>query len=54
MEENYQTTVVPVNCEQLRREDVLKILESVLYEFPIERVEFLSRNGRKCSPLIIR
>ena len=40
MEENYQTTVVPVNCEQLRREDVLKILESVLYEFPIERVEF--------------
>lgn len=24
MEENYQTTVVPVNCEQLRREDVLK------------------------------
>ena len=40
MEENYQTTVVPVNCEQLRREDVLKILESVLYEFPIERMEF--------------
>lgn len=31
---------MPVNCEQLRREDVLKILESVLYEFPIERVEF--------------
>lgn len=40
MEEKYQTTVVPVNCEQLRREDILKILECVLYEFPIERVEF--------------
>ena len=40
MEKKYQTTAVPVNCEQLRREDVLKILESVLYEFPIERVEF--------------
>ena len=31
MEKKYQTTAVPVNCEQLRREDVLKILESVLY-----------------------
>lgn len=40
LEEKYQTTVVPVNCEQLRREDILKILESVLYEFPVERVEF--------------
>ena len=28
MEENYQTTVVPVNCEQLRREDVLKIAQA--------------------------
>ena len=38
--EKYQTPVIPVNGEQLRRDDVLKILESVLYEFPINRVEF--------------
>lgn len=36
----YQVTVLPVNCEQLRKEDILHILESVLYEFPIARVDF--------------
>ncbi len=40
LEEKYGTTVVPVNCEQLRKEDIIRILESVLYEFPVERVEF--------------
>ena len=32
MQEKYHVAVVPVNCEQLRREDVMKILEEVLYE----------------------
>lgn len=36
----YKTPVIPVNCEQLRKEDVYKILEQILYEFPIIRVEF--------------
>ncbi len=40
MQEKYHVAVVPVNCEQLRREDVMKILEEVLYEFPVARVEF--------------
>ena len=40
LQEKYGTTVIPVSCEQLRREDIIKILESVLYEFPVERVEF--------------
>lgn len=38
--EKYQIPVIPANCEQLRRDDALKILETVLYEFPINRVEF--------------
>ena len=29
-----------VNCEQLRREDITKILEKILYEFPIRQLEF--------------
>ncbi len=29
-----------VNCEQLRKEDILDILEEVLYEFPITSIEF--------------
>lgn len=40
LQEKYQTAVIPVNCEQLRKEDVYKILESMLYEFPVARVEF--------------
>ena len=40
LREKYQTAVIPVNCEQLRRDDVCKILESILYEFPVARVEF--------------
>lgn len=41
MQEKYQTPVVAANCEQLRKDDVNRILESVLYEFPISRVEFM-------------
>ena len=40
MREKYKTAVVPVNCEQLRKDDVFRILESILYEFPVARVEF--------------
>lgn len=36
----YKVTVLPVNCEQLRKDDILHILESILYEFPIARVDF--------------
>lgn len=40
LREKYQTAVVPVNCEQLRKDDVYKILEGILYEFPVSRVEY--------------
>ncbi len=40
MMEKYQTPVIPVNCEQLRKEDINKILESILYEFPMVKMEF--------------
>ena len=33
-------TALTVNCEQLRRDDVLRILEQILYEFPVTAVEF--------------
>jgi len=36
----YKTTVLPVNCEQLRKEDMMKILETILYEFPVQRISF--------------
>ena len=36
----YGVTVLPVNCEQLRKEDIHRILEQILYEFPISVMEF--------------
>lgn len=40
MEEKYGVAVLPVNCEQLRREDITRILEQMLYEFPLVKLEF--------------
>lgn len=36
----YGTTVMPVNCDQLRREDILDIMKHVLLEFPLSSVGF--------------
>lgn len=38
--EQYQVTAMTVNCEQLRKEDIIRILEQILYEFPISAMEF--------------
>lgn len=40
LKEKYQTEVLPVNCEQLKKEDILRILEHMLYEFPVAEVDF--------------
>lgn len=40
LQEKYQVSVLPVNCEQLRKDDVIRILEKILYEFPIRQLEF--------------
>ncbi|MCD8082292.1 MAG: stage IV sporulation protein A, partial [Clostridiales bacterium] len=40
LEEKYGVTVLPVNCEQLKKEDICRILESVLKEFPVTEVDF--------------
>ncbi|HIT91118.1 MAG TPA: stage IV sporulation protein A [Candidatus Merdenecus merdavium] len=40
MEIAYGVSTIPVNCEQLRKDDIHKIMERVLYEFPIARLEF--------------
>lgn len=40
MEKEYQTTVIPVNCKQMRVEDIHEILESILMEFPIREIRY--------------
>ena len=40
LEEKYGRPVVAVNCKQMQKSDIVKILESVLLEFPVTTVEF--------------
>lgn len=40
IEEKYEVSAMPVNCEQLREEDIHYIMQSVLFEFPISEVQF--------------
>ena len=39
-EKEYQVTALPVNCEQLREEDIHRIMENVLFAFPVTEVKF--------------
>ena len=36
----YGVTALPMNCQQMKREDVQLILENLLYEFPVSVMEF--------------
>lgn len=40
LEEKYSVAVLPVNCEQMKLNDVQQILQEALYEFPVSQVEF--------------
>ena len=40
LKNKYGVTVLPVNCEQLKKEDIYHILEQVLKEFPVTEVDF--------------
>lgn len=40
LRKKYEISVLSVNCEQLRKDDVSRILEKILYEFPIVQMEF--------------
>ena len=40
LEAKYGVSAMAVNCDQLRKEDILQMLEKILYEFPLQQVEF--------------
>ncbi len=40
LETKYRVSVLPVNCEQLRKEDIFRILQMVLDEFPVTQINF--------------
>ncbi len=40
LSEKYDVTVLPLNCSQLREEDIHTTLEKVLHEFPLREINF--------------
>ena len=40
LEQTYHAVAMAVNCNQLRREDVLAILEKILSSFPVRQLAF--------------
>lgn len=40
MEELYQENVLPLDCEQMREEDIHRIMELILFSFPVSEVNF--------------
>ena len=40
IEETYQTAALPVNCEQLKEEDIHRIMERILFSFPVSEIRF--------------
>ncbi len=40
IEEKHSVKVLPVNCEQLKKEDILNILRNILFEFPLTEIVF--------------
>ncbi len=38
LEEKYDVPVIPLNCAEMSAEDVLGVLQEVLYEFPVQEV----------------
>jgi len=40
IKKKYEVNVLPMNCAQLKKEDIHLILQNVLYEFPVSVMEF--------------
>ena len=60
LQQKYNAPVFPVNCEQLKAEDINEIMRQILYQFPVTEVEFylpkwvemLSRDHRTKQDLL--
>lgn len=48
--EKYEVTAIPISCEQLKKEDVYDVMEKILYEFPISKIEFYMQKWVELLP----
>ncbi len=44
LRDKYDVPVIPINCQELQQEDIVHILEQVLYEFPVSDIIFQLRD----------
>ena len=51
LSETYGASALAVNCDQLRADDIVKILECLLYEFPIRQIEFYIPKWTELLPM---
>ena len=51
IEKQHSVAAMPVNCAQLSEEDIRQIMEQILYEFPVSRVEFYMPKWVEMLPL---
>lgn len=51
MEHTYGTKVVPVNCQQMHREDIVNVMNAVLMEFPVTRIDFVIPKWTEMLPV---
>lgn len=51
MEQEYHAPVIPMNVRQMRKEDASRILETVLYEFPVARIDFCIPKWTEMLPM---
>lgn len=61
MQEKYKVKVLSTNCEQLKKEDIISIINNILYEFPLTEVLFnlpkwmeILDNGHRLKELVIK
>jgi stage IV sporulation protein A len=51
LEEQYRARVIPMNCQQMRREDVLAVMRAILYEFPVTQIDYRIPKWTEMLPL---
>ncbi|MGN0315103.1 MAG: stage IV sporulation protein A [Fusicatenibacter sp.] len=51
LEQKYHVCTMAVNCDQLRKDDIIHILEKILYEFPLRQIAFYIPKWVELMPL---
>lgn len=51
LSQKYKTPVIPLNCLQLKEDDISKILETLLYEFPMSQLNIRMPKWVEALPL---